>query len=170
MLLITLLTRQEERQAREALELAKARENLEQSLAAEGGDKSPPKPVLSWGTEIEACLPVDRKHVYPGEKWVTHACNMAWCKGTDCLFVWHPTCRESKLVDVRKVVGIPSRRDGNVVERNKGECGKHTYADLVEMKVEENKTYHYDVRKTQKLSEDELKNIPKYCWGCGELL
>ena len=97
-----------------------------------------------------------------------------------CKFVWYNPCRSEKLVIIKKKLGLEVNKNTNNRRSNRektdidvkdyrGECGRHTYADLLKGEAFTDKRYRYEVM-LRSNSKETLGNVPTNCWGCGKLL
>ena len=185
------LTFQEEQRA--AIEQRKrdAAANLLDELSGTGGareggavrigETARTIPELSWGTVVPKCQEVDEKVNFQGGTWLTiKSCNCVWNKDMPCKFVWCNPCRSEKLVSIKKKLGIEVNEETNSRRSNRekseidvqgyrGDCGRHTYADLLKGEAFTDELYSYEVM-LRSNSKETLKNVPRNCWGCGKLL
>ena len=119
-------------------------------------------------------------------------CPNAFSKEEKCVFVFCMWCHGEKMTQIaektRGVVGTnnnggaANKRRGsrgraksagvkevNVCENlKKGECGRHTWGDLADLKIETTKSWTW--REQTKTLGDDTGFIAKHCFGCGRIL
>ena len=116
-----------------------------------------------------------------------YQCPKAFSKREKCVFVFCLTCHEKNMMKVAEMRGGSESNEDNrrrgkraraAVEMEevnvcanleKGSCGRHTWGDLEDLKLETSKAYAW--RKQRKhLGNDAARDIAKYCYGCGLIL
>ena len=142
------------------------------------------------GASVDDAL-VAAKHVNEEIDWKSvgtfecYHCAHAFSKNEDCVFVFCSNCHveyTKKVIEKRggqeenDRSGAASRRgnrerkeDGiretNVCENlKKGACGRHTWGDLADLKLETSKGYTWRERSKK---EKDAGFAAKYCFGCG---
>ena len=154
--------------------------NLAKDLAGSGEDDTDEEDELTWGTVIHACTPGNEEVDFPGNTWLTWCCsNKCWSNEDPCKFVWCPNCKGSVLMKFQKKLGIDasdeggdrrrSSRGGDDVNKYRGKCGGHTYADLLKSVPFTDESCQFD-KMLKRYGKSKVGNIPRSCWGCGKLL
>ena len=156
--------------------------NLADDLAGSEDDDSEGDEELGWGTIIAKCTPVNEQVEFPANTWLTYCSRVeCWSNSHPCKFVWCPKCRASVLKFIKQKLGVEGSDDGDNrrisrrgeveidVEKDRGECGAHTYADLLKSVAYTDQSCQYD-RMLRMYGESKVGNIPRNCWGCGKLL